>query len=205
MIQIRLSEIDFDYEIQALVCSFFPGQRCLVALEDAPSEDALLSIHICLGSQEIVVSVALADYFMTETASVTGEGDWHKHEDKSAHPYRTYYKNVLKKLVFLSLQNIPEGLVVVTPLLVAGVKTRNAIMIALGVAAIEMAGTIAGYYIGDISALMLPFMLSLAGGAMIYVISDEMIPETHSHGFQKPATYALVAGVMLMLFIDSLF
>lgn len=113
MIQIRLSEIDFDYEIQALVCSFFPGQRCLVALEDAPSEDALLSIHICLGSQEIVVSVALADYFMTETASVTGEGDWHKHEDKSAHPYRTYYKNVLKKLVFLSLQNIPEEKLVV--------------------------------------------------------------------------------------------
>lgn len=96
-------------------------------------------------------------------------------------------------------------MVVVTPLLVAGVKTRNTMMIALGVAALEMAGTIAGYYIGDISALMLPFMLSLAGGAMIYVISDEMIPETHSHGFQKPATYALVAGVMLMLFIDSLF
>lgn len=119
--------------------------------------------------------------------------------------YNGLQSDAIAITITIALQNIPEGLVVVTPLLVAGVKTRNAMMIALGVAALEMAGTIAGYYIGDISALMLPFMLSLAGGAMIYVISDEMIPETHSHGFQKPATYALVAGVMLMLFIDSLF
>lgn len=60
--------------------------------------------------------------------------------------------------------------------------------------------------VGDISAALLPFMfmLSAAGGAMLYVISDEMIPETHSHGYQKPATYALVAGLLLMLFIESL-
>ena len=44
----------------------------------------------------------------------------------------------------------------------------------------------------------------MAGGAMLYVISDEMIPETHSHGFQKQATYALVAGVVCMLFIEAL-
>lgn len=48
------------------------------------------------------------------------------------------------------------------------------------------------------------FMLSAAGGAMLYVISDEMIPETHSHGYQKPATYALMTGLLLMLFIESL-
>lgn len=119
--------------------------------------------------------------------------------------YNGLQSDAIAITITIALQNIPEGMVVVTPLLVAGVKTRNTMMIALGVAALEMAGTIAGYYIGDISALMLPFMLSLAGGAMIYVISDEMIPETHSRGFQKPATYALVAGVMLMLFIDSLF
>lgn len=108
MIQIRLSEIDFDYELQALVCSFFPGQRCTVVLDDAPLADALLSIHICLGVREITVSVECANYSGTESAAVTGDGDWHKHEDKSAHPYRTYYKNVLKKLVFLLLRDIPE-------------------------------------------------------------------------------------------------
>ena len=96
-------------------------------------------------------------------------------------------------------------MVVVTPLLMAGVRFLNTAMIALTVALLEVAGVFAGYFIGDISSLLLPFMLSLAGGSMLYVISDEMIPETHSHGYQKPATYALVAGVICMLFIESAF
>lgn len=103
----------------------------------------------------------------------------------------------------IALQNIPEGMVVVTPLLMAGVRFFNTAMIAVIVALLEVAGVLAGYFIGDMSSLMLPFMLSLAGGAMLYVISDEMIPETHSHGFQKQATYALVAGVVCMLFIEA--
>ncbi len=104
----------------------------------------------------------------------------------------------------IALQNIPEGMVVVTPLLMAGVRFLNTALIALAVALLEMTGVLAGFLLGDISAALLPFMLSAAGGAMLYVISDEMIPETHSHGYQKPATYALVAGVLLMLFIESL-
>ena len=103
----------------------------------------------------------------------------------------------------IALQNIPEGMVVVTPLMVAGVRFANTAMIALLVAALEVIGVIGGYFIGDISSFFLPFLLSAAGGAMLYVISDEMIPETHSHGFQKQATYALVAGVLIMLFIEA--
>ena len=76
-------------------------------------------------------------------------------------------------------------------------------MIAFSVAVLEVAGVFAGFFIGDISSLFLPFMLSTAGGAMLYVISDEMIPETHSHGYQKQATYALVGGVLAMLFIEA--
>ena len=113
--------------------------------------------------------------------------------------------NAMAISLTIALQNIPEGLVVVTPLIVAGVSMRNTVFTALAVAGLEMAGVLAGYYIGDISAVLLPFMLSLAGGAMLYVISDEMIPETHSHGFHRQATYALVAGVLLMLFIESVF
>lgn len=105
----------------------------------------------------------------------------------------------------IALQNIPEGMVVVTPLLMAGVRFLNTSLIALAVAIIEIAGVFMGYWIGDIAIEILPAMLSLAGGAMLYVISDEMIPETHSHGFQKPATYALVAGVVAMLMIESIF
>lgn len=113
--------------------------------------------------------------------------------------------NALAISVTIALQNIPEGMVVVTPLLVAGVRYLNTVMIAISVAVLEVIGVFAGYYIGDISALFLPYLLSMAGGAMLYVISDEMIPETHSHGFHKPATFALVAGVMIMLFIEKLF
>lgn len=103
----------------------------------------------------------------------------------------------------IALQNIPEGMVVVTPLIVLGVKFLRVLLIALTVAALEIFGVFLGFFLGNISELLLPAMLGLAGGAMLYVISDEMIPETHSHGFQKESTYALVAGVVMMLIIQK--
>ncbi|MDE6527234.1 MAG: ZIP family metal transporter, partial [Muribaculaceae bacterium] len=112
--------------------------------------------------------------------------------------------NALAITLTIAMQNIPEGMVVVTPLLMAGVRFINTALIAVGVALLEVVGVFAGYIIGDISAALLPSMLAMAGGAMLYVISDEMIPETHSHGFQKQATYALVAGVVTMLFIENI-
>lgn len=111
--------------------------------------------------------------------------------------------NAIAVALTIALQNIPEGIVVVTPLLMAGVRFLNTLIIAISVAALEVTGVFAGYFIGDISSLLLPFMLSLAGGTMLYIISDEMIPETHSHGFQKQATYALVSGVLIMLFLEA--
>ena len=50
----------------------------------------------------------------------------------------------------------------------------------------------------------MPFMLAAAGGAMLYVISDEMIPETHSHGYEKPATFALISGLLLVIILQRL-
>lgn len=112
--------------------------------------------------------------------------------------------NAFAVALTIALQNIPEGMVVVTPLLMAGVKFLNTTLIAVAIALLEVIGVLSGYVVGELSSLLLPFMLSMAGGAMLYVISDEMIPETHSHGFQKSATFALVAGVVMMLFIDAL-
>lgn len=103
----------------------------------------------------------------------------------------------------IALQNIPEGMVIVTPLMVIGVRFLRVAMIALAVALLEIIGVFAGYFLGGISEMFLPALLGLAGGAMLYVISDEMIPETHSHGFQKESTYALVAGVVMMLLIQK--
>lgn len=104
----------------------------------------------------------------------------------------------------ISLQNIPEGMVVITPLLLAGVKTGRTIVISLAIALLEVVGVWMGYALGAASATFLPMMLSLAGGAMLYVVSDEMIPESHAHGYQKQATWALLIGFMLMVFMDSL-
>lgn len=106
--------------------------------------------------------------------------------------------------ITIALQNIPEGLVVVTPLLLIGVKRLRALWVALAIAGIELLGVFAGYLLGGISSAMLPGLLGFAGGAMLYVLSDEMIPETHAHGFQKYATYALVGGLMTLLLISEI-
>ena len=68
--------------------------------------------------------------------------------------------------------------------------------------AIEVVGTFIGYFAVSISAAVLPFALAFAGGTMLYVISDEMIPETHAHGNERGATYALLIGFCLMLAMD---
>lgn len=104
----------------------------------------------------------------------------------------------------IALQNIPEGMVVVTPLVMVGVGTFRVLCISLAVALVEVLGVCAGYWLGEISSALLPALTALAGGAMLYIISDEMIPETHAHGFEKQATYALVVGVMLMLLIERM-
>lgn len=102
----------------------------------------------------------------------------------------------------IALQNIPEGLVVVTPLLVAGIRRWRVLAVALAVALLEVVGLFLGYWIGSLSEILLPALMGLAAGAMLYVISDEVIPETHAHGFQKPATFALILGFVAMLFIE---
>lgn len=103
----------------------------------------------------------------------------------------------------ISLQNVPEGMVVISPLLLAGVSKFRTFLISLSIALLEIAGVWFGYAAGSLSAHLLPAMLAFAGGAMLYVVSDEMIPETHTHGYQKQATYALLIGFMTLLFIEG--
>lgn len=103
----------------------------------------------------------------------------------------------------IALQNIPEGMVVISPLLLAGVSRMRTFLIALAIGLLEVIGVMTGYLAGHISEILLPVMLSFAGGAMLYVVSDEMIPETHAHGFQKQATYALLLGFLTLLLIEK--
>ena len=104
----------------------------------------------------------------------------------------------------IALQNIPEGMVIIAPMLNAGVKKSRTFVIALCTGVVEVIGTMLGYFVVNISVAILPFALAFAGGTMLYVISDEMIPETHSHGFEKGATYSLLAGFCVMLMMDFL-
>ena len=105
----------------------------------------------------------------------------------------------------LALQNIPEGMVIVPPLILAGVSTLRTILISLAIGLLEVVCVWAGFALGAISNMLLPAMLGFAGGAMLYVTSDEMIPETHAHGYQKQATYALLAGFMTLLLVEKAF
>ena len=104
----------------------------------------------------------------------------------------------------IALQNIPEGMVIIGPMLAAGVTPRKTFICAMITGLVEVIGALIGYFAVSIAAAVLPFALAFAGGTMLYVISDEMIPETHAHGSQRGATYALLIGFCVMLATDML-
>ena len=104
----------------------------------------------------------------------------------------------------IALQNIPEGMVIIGPMLSAGVTPKKTFLAAMFTGLVEVVGTLIGYFAVSVSTAILPFMLSFAGGTMLYVISDEMIPETHAHGSERGATYALLVGFCVMLITDVL-
>lgn len=99
----------------------------------------------------------------------------------------------------IALQNIPEGMVIIAPMLAAGMSPKRTFVAAMATGLVEVLGTLMGYLAVSISTVILPFALAFAGGTMLYVISDEMIPETHAHGSERGATYSLLAGFCLML------
>ncbi len=104
----------------------------------------------------------------------------------------------------IALQNIPEGMVIIGPMLAAGVPAKRTFLLAMMTGLVEVVGTLIGYFAVSISTAILPFALAFAGGTMLYVISDEMIPETHAHGSERGATYASLVGFSLMLVSDVL-
>lgn len=104
----------------------------------------------------------------------------------------------------IALQNIPEGMVIISPMLASGVSPKRTFLCAAATGVIEIVGTLIGYFAVSVAGAILPFALAFAGGTMLYVISDEMIPETHAHGNERGATYALLVGFCIMLVSDAL-
>ncbi len=112
--------------------------------------------------------------------------------------------NALSVAVGIAIQNIPEGMIIISPMLLAGIKKRRTFLIALATGLVEVIGTFLGFFAVHLTESILPFALAFAGGTMLYVVGDEMIPETHSHGYERMATYSLIIGFFIMLMMNSI-
>ncbi len=168
-----------------LVDKLVPHLHKLVGVEDEPHNNANL------GKVLLFVTAIAIHNFPEGIASGVGFGSG----------------NTAEALLIaggIALQNIPEGMVIIAPMLAAGVSPGKTFLCALVTGLVEVLGTFIGYFAVSISTAILPFALAFAGGTMLYVISDEMIPETHAHGHQRGATYALLVGFCLMLVSDVL-
>lgn len=103
----------------------------------------------------------------------------------------------------IALQDIPEGLAVALALRSAGFAPPFAVLVAILSGLLEPVGALLGVGLSSGLAIAYPAGLGLAGGAMIFVVSHEVIPETHRNGHQTPATLGLVAGFALMMVLDT--
>jgi ZIP family zinc transporter len=105
----------------------------------------------------------------------------------------------------IGLQNAPEGLAVALALQSEGYRKTFAFLVAAATGLVEPLAGLAGVVAVSVSQLILPWGLTFAAGAMLYVISNEIIPETHRHGHHKGATTGLIVGVVVMMFLDVVF
>lgn len=107
--------------------------------------------------------------------------------------------------VGIGLQNAPEGLAVALALLACGYTRTYAFLVSSLTGLVEPAAGLLGAYAVSLSQLVLPWALTFAAGAMLYVISHKIIPETHRHGHENAATLGLAVGLVVMMFLDMAF
>ncbi len=105
----------------------------------------------------------------------------------------------------IGLQNMPEGLAVALPLLREGYSRRRSLWYGMLTGLVEPVGGLLGVALVSIFHQILPWALAFAAGAMLFVVSDEIIPESHRKGFEREATFGLIAGFVIMMLLDCLF
>lgn len=105
----------------------------------------------------------------------------------------------------IAVQDIPEGLVVALALRAAGYTPGRAVLIAAASGLAEPVGAVSASIVTGMSPVLYPFGLALAAGAMLFVVSHEIIPETHRNGHQMPATVGLMGGFAVMMVLDNAF
>jgi zinc transporter, ZIP family len=103
----------------------------------------------------------------------------------------------------ISIQDIPEGLAVALALRTTGLSARASVLVAAASGLMEPLGALVGIGMSSGFAIAYPVSLGLAAGAMIFVVSHEVIPETHRNGHQTPATLGLMLGFAVMMFLDT--
>jgi zinc transporter, ZIP family len=118
-----------------------------------------------------------------------GAGDWH---------------NGVALATAVALQNIPEGLAVAMPLVALGYPRKQAVLIATLTGLIEPIGGILGVVMAKTFLPLMPIGMAFAAGAMLFVISDDIIPETQSRGKARYATFAVMTGFIIMMILDNL-
>ncbi|MGZ8185511.1 MAG: ZIP family metal transporter [Methylobacter sp.] len=113
-------------------------------------------------------------------------------------------KNGIVLAIAIALQNIPEGLAVSLPLVGLGYNKWKAIGIATLTGMVEPVGGLLGITMVTVFQPVLPMAMGFAAGAMLFVISEEIIPETHSQGRSRYATFALMIGFIIMMVVDNM-
>ena len=103
----------------------------------------------------------------------------------------------------IGLQNIPEGLAVAASLATIGYRKSYAFWMASLTGLAEPIGGGFGSVSVWLAAPVMPLALGFAAGAMLFIISDEIIPETHRNGYEDTATFSLIGGFALMMFLDA--
>jgi ZIP family zinc transporter len=107
--------------------------------------------------------------------------------------------------VAIGIQNIPEGFAAAAPLIEAGSSRGKAAAVAAATGAVEPLAAFAALGAFWLADALLPFGLAFAAGAMLYVVVDELIPESHARGNERAATAGLLVGFALMLALDNAF
>ena len=100
---------------------------------------------------------------------------------------------------------MPEGLAVALPLLREGYSRPKSLWYGTLTGLIEPVGGLLGVALVTVFHPILPWALAFAAGAMLFIVSDEMIPESHRKGFEREATFGLIIGFVIMMLLDSLF
>jgi ZIP family zinc transporter len=105
----------------------------------------------------------------------------------------------------IGLQNVPEGLAVAAAMIAAGYARPEAFWVACLTGLVEPLGGAFGSAAVWLAEPLMPWVLGFTAGGMLFVISDEIIPETHRSGHESVATFALLIGFALMMFLDAAF